>query len=240
MSANTRAVKGGRIFRSDGTIANEADGINDDGSRNVKLTGRNVTDGTGTLTATFEKDANGDGVLRTVDAAPFAYDPILEANKVIVLGDRKLFCETIKKENVLADKDDSSYPDYNNSDIIQIKPPAGKIWEMKHFSFNVNKPNGATLGEHQISIRYGSEASIATVLSAKATYLGSLEISSGVITVANDTRVPNDIIAQKLAMQNLYATYNYPIYIKYQNRTDVQQSNARNYYYAVIERNELP
>ena len=39
MSANTRAVKGGRIFRSDGTIANEADGINDDGSRNVKLTG---------------------------------------------------------------------------------------------------------------------------------------------------------------------------------------------------------
>ena len=45
MSANTRAVKGGRIFRSDGTIANEADGINDDGSRNVKLTGSNMQNG---------------------------------------------------------------------------------------------------------------------------------------------------------------------------------------------------
>lgn len=185
-------------------------------------------------------DPEGNDALRTIDAAPWAYDPILEANKVISLGDRKLVVVSVKKENTLADKDDSSYPDYNNSDIIPIEPPAGKIWEIKHFSFNVPKPPNAILGDHQIFIRYGTDASIATVLSAKATYLGGLEISSGVITNANDTQVPNDILAQKLAMQNLYATYANPIYIKYQNRTDVQQTQTRNYYYAVIERNELP
>jgi hypothetical protein len=186
-----------------------------------------------------EKDDQGNAVLRIIDSAPWAYDPILEANKVISLGDRKLVVVSVKKENVLANKDDSSYPDYNNSDIIPIKPPAGKIWEMKHFSFNVSKPNDATLGSHQIFIRYGSDASIATVLSAKATYLGGLIIESGIITSANSAQVPNDTLSQKLAVQSLYATYDHPIYIKYQNQTDVQQSNARNYYYAVIERAEL-
>lgn len=189
---------------------------------------------------TVEKDEQGNAVLRIIDSAPWGYDPILDARKVISLGDRKLVVVSVKKENTLANKDDSSYPDYNNSDILEIKPPAGKIWEMKHFSFNTVKPSAAALGDHQIFIRYGTNAAIATVLSAKATYLGGLEISSGVITNANDTQVPNDILAQKLAMQNLYATYANPIYIKYQNQTDVQQTQTRNYYYVVIERNELP
>lgn len=188
----------------------------------------------------FETDDKGELVLRVVDAAPFAYDPVLEAKKVLVIGDRKLVVEKIMKTNVLANKDDSSYPDYNNTDILEIKPPAGKIWEMKHFSFNVNKPNGATLGRHQIFVRYGSDEAIATVLSAKATYLGGLAIDAGIITNANDTKTPDDALSQKLAMQNLYATYANPIYVKYQNQTDVQQTQTRNYYYVVIERNELP
>jgi len=42
----------------------------------MKLTGSNVTDGEGTLTASYEKDPDGNGVLRTVDAAPVAYDEV--------------------------------------------------------------------------------------------------------------------------------------------------------------------
>jgi hypothetical protein len=36
------AARSGKVIRSDNTIVNEADGINDDGSRNVKLTGSSV------------------------------------------------------------------------------------------------------------------------------------------------------------------------------------------------------
>ena len=36
------AARSGKVIRSDNTIVNEADGINDDGSRRVQLTGRNV------------------------------------------------------------------------------------------------------------------------------------------------------------------------------------------------------
>jgi hypothetical protein len=39
------AARSGKIIRSNNTIVNEADGINDDGSRNVKLTGSIVEQG---------------------------------------------------------------------------------------------------------------------------------------------------------------------------------------------------
>jgi len=48
-------------------------------SGDVTLTGSNVTDGVGILEATFEKDPNGNGVLRIVDAAPAAYDETLDS-----------------------------------------------------------------------------------------------------------------------------------------------------------------
>jgi hypothetical protein len=37
-----KAIRQARLMRENGTFANEADGINDDGSRNVKLMGSNV------------------------------------------------------------------------------------------------------------------------------------------------------------------------------------------------------
>jgi len=66
----------------------------------VQLTGSILAQDSegGSVPLTVEKDDQGNAVLRIIDSAPWAYDPILEANKVIVLGDRKLFCETIKKK----------------------------------------------------------------------------------------------------------------------------------------------
>lgn len=48
----------------------------------VDLIGVNALNHAETLQATFEKDANGDGALRVVDAAPFAYDLTTDSKKV--------------------------------------------------------------------------------------------------------------------------------------------------------------
>ncbi|MEK5060496.1 hypothetical protein BK126_04505 [Paenibacillus sp. FSL H7-0326] len=38
------ATRTGEMYKSDGTIVNEADGINNDGSQNIRMRGVNVTD----------------------------------------------------------------------------------------------------------------------------------------------------------------------------------------------------
>ena len=53
--------------------------------------------------ASLEKDPDGNFVLRMYDAAPHAFDPALEAKRVIVLGDRNIVPGNITNTDALAD-----------------------------------------------------------------------------------------------------------------------------------------
>ena len=51
----------------------------------VSINGSNATVGTGTLSASFEEDPNGEGVLRTTDVAPYENnDTLLQGIKTII------------------------------------------------------------------------------------------------------------------------------------------------------------
>lgn len=90
---NDQYVPGsGKQLRSDNTIVNSADGINDDGSRNVKLMGSNVSKGRmeteGTPNTYYEKLLNSMTIAAGVEKAIMV--PISGFSKIFVsaLGDK--------------------------------------------------------------------------------------------------------------------------------------------------------
>lgn len=67
----------------------------------VELTGANVVDDKERLSASFEKDDNGKGALRVIDAAPFAYDPTEDKLKVITNNKNKITKEVIVPRRII-------------------------------------------------------------------------------------------------------------------------------------------
>lgn len=61
----------------------------------VKLDGKNINDGSDVTGVSYEVDDKGYPVLRTVDAAPFAYNPVEDRFKVEVFGSKVIFTGTM-------------------------------------------------------------------------------------------------------------------------------------------------
>ena len=123
----------------------------------MRIGGRSLDDNT-TKSFTMEIDDNGDAAVRMVDAAPYAYDPLTDSKKVLVLGSKKLKTILIEKTETLLDKTNNTYPGFRNSDRTTLQPPAGKLWELQHLYFHTTKITGATEGEHQFIVRYGLDS----------------------------------------------------------------------------------
>ena len=207
----------------------------------MRIGGRSLDDNT-TKSFTMEIDDNGDAAVRMVDAAPHAYDPLTDSKKVLVLGSKKLKTTLLNKTETLLDSTHGTYPNYLNADRIELRPPAGKLWELQHFYFFTGKLTDATEGSHQFLIRYGYDSTAGDVMLYTQLHTGSFNVKGG-INLSGGTGVtsfPDTAIAQLTAMRGMLVSNSCPIYIRYENKSNGTQTNSRIYYYVVVETDELP
>ena len=85
------------------------------------ITGKDGAPGDQINEVSFQVDDNGYPVLRIIDAAPFGYDPVLNARRTAVVAQRKVVR--------LSGPHTETVP-VSGSFTLEIKPPAGKIWKI--------------------------------------------------------------------------------------------------------------
>lgn len=197
---------------------------------NGGISGANVSDGSHVDGVSYELDENSYPVLRVVDAAPFAYDPALQVIKTTVLAQRKVVKEKLTKSDEVAP---------NGTQTIEIKPPIGKVWRIENISFNMPAPVGATSGTHQISFYYGEDVFYCNVLQGSTAFNKVLSYIYGAFASTVDAKTPEDVTLQTNALKGLYVTSLVPLYVKYQNKTDVSHNAARHFYVVYTEEDSL-
>jgi len=106
-----------------------------------------------------------------------------------------------------------------------IRPPDGFIYELLNFRVQIPPPTGATTGFHDASLFPESEFILA--LFGQSNNTTPIEIFSNTIETANRDQTPSTEAAQTQTIRGLRASPSTGFKIRYQNRTDVDQTNQR-------------
>ena len=172
-----------------------------------------------------ETDPDGNKILKVVDAAPFAYDPAIEAIKTSVVASRKvknINLATTTKETVAYYGKMVDGEKLDGKLSFELRPPIEKIWRISFMALNVNPgtaPEGTT-GNHQFTVRYAANDTAHNVLSGTTSYDKALSYVCGCWADTVDTQSPIDKTMQYLIIKDLNITHNSPLYVAYQNRTN--------------------
>lgn len=200
-----------------------------DGSQKVQLSGTNASvtiDGTDYEVA-YEIGPDGKAYPKTVDGAPYAYDPATGSLKTISVGVTKAVKNVSSTSNIIV-----APP--NGSQTIEIVPPSNKLWKVLYFGFRALKIDSATTGTHQFIVRYGKNESFFNLLRGETAYNKELNYEGWAFTTT-DTQIPATADLQKRAFDNLYISEDVPLYVVYQNRTDANTNGIRRLHLLVLE-----
>jgi len=130
-----------------------------------------------------------------------------------------------RKKIVYVDASSSTTVTAGSLETITIQPPQGKIWKVIQFYFKVSAPAGATSGNQYAGIT-NNQFSLFEQPYASTTYSGTIEIR----------HYPHEYNLLKPSIsveefghfiERLKGSYDYPLAVKYQNATDVNQTNTR-------------
>lgn len=191
----------------------------------MRLAGREPSTGTAKA-LTVALDTNGDGVLRIVDAAPFAYDPSLDARKIAVIGaDYGTKIISISTPGTV---------NASGNETITIVPPAGREWILRNLSFLYPAPIGASSGNHTVFVRYGLPLASTTLLyvTTGSNTPVSLPFSYGDIQT---TLSPNNVTLVRDNLTGLRISNACPLFLRYENATNANNTLARGYNLVVTE-----
>lgn len=180
---------------------------------------------------TVEIDSDGNGVLRTVDAAPFAYDPVNDAKNVNIKAQHRM----IKKDI----RDSTPVTASGGSRTTTIIPPAGKVWNLKYLAVICPTISGATSGIHQITVRYGWNSSHNNLIYGASNFDKAVEYMNNIFAAGVTTKTPSNELLQKGNLQDLVISADVPLYVVYENKTNADQTGQCFVYYVVSEEDEL-
>ena len=171
-------------------------------------------------------DGSGEYVLRIVDAAPFAYDAVTGALKIEIVADSY---GTDHKGVNIAESVAAS-----GSHVVTIVPPAGREWELLVLGVSYAAPAGATSGVHTLFVRYGEQVAGSTLFTLSSPYSAALLIYSGFGTVTG-TLNPTDKNQIISMLRGIRISNDAPLYLRYENATDVANAGVKGYWYVVRE-----
>lgn len=178
-----------------------------------------------------ETDANGNGVLRVVDAAPFAYNPLSDALKTMsTLKVKRL--EPLADAEVIAAGGKKVYS--------LIAPNNRTIIRPVFIQFNIPAISGATTGTHQVVLRYANQSTSfpSGILRGQSTFDKAVRFMYGGFTSSVTTKEPSDPASQIQIMQflrGLLITDLVNLHLVYENNTDAPTSAARDIYIVYTE-----
>ena len=200
------------------------------GSGGGGITGKDVETGDYINEVSFEVDDNGHPVLRVIDAAPFGYDPVLNATRTAAVAQRKV----VK----LSGSHTETVP-VSGSFVLEIKPPAGKIWKIENLFFRYPAVSGATSGKHQVTVRQGENYSVLDILRGVTAFDKRLDFVYGSFSDSVDTKTPVSEDSQHRAIKGLHVSEEIPIYVVYQNQTDAPQTDSLEFHVFCTEEESL-
>lgn len=176
----------------------------------VQLSGRNAADDA-TLALSATTDDEGKGVLRIVDAAPFAYDAGSERLKV--QSQRVLEMQVLDNTlNVAA----------AGSHTVTVTPPAGEIWRVKMLGMNTPAPSGAASGTHKVELYSGISANVNEYMMFQAisNYADNVRLRMNTAFTATSAVTPTDQAVQIAVLTSIVISEDIPLQIKYTNSTN--------------------
>jgi hypothetical protein len=186
-----------------------------------------IVDGSGGGSGvSYETDDEGKLVLRVVDAAPFAYDPVTDSKRVSLVAKEKV--KFIKFEG-------TSSVDDGEDEIIKVIPPPNKVWEVVSLFFRVPPVTNASQGTNRLIIRQGVTASLCSLLRGETAYSKFIEYSYGRFTSSVDTQLPEFAQMQNDLIKGVKISNEVPLHFIYQNRTNATQTDNRIFYLVVSE-----
>lgn len=180
----------------------------------------------------YETDPDGNKILKVVDAAPFAYDPSLEALKTVPIATSKIGYTKIGYTSQVFEK--------NKSVAFELRPPVGKVWRIKMATFNIDiSANTPASGTHTITVRYYTNDMFHNVLTGTANFDKKISYSCGEFAEYMTSISPTDKVNQSNALKDLPISYDYPLFVTYQNRTDVVVTCRPYIEFIYTEENEI-
>lgn len=162
-----------------------------------------------------ETDAEGNKILKVVDAAPFGYDPSVDAIKTATVASRKVKYINLGPSTAMTFEANEKYS-------VVLRPPVGKIWRISFMVLNTSPGTAAegTTGNHQFVVRYAANDSTYNILQGQTAYTKTLDYVCGNWSDDVATQKPSDKTTQYLIIRDLNITYDFPLHIIYQNRTN--------------------
>ena len=180
----------------------------------------------------YETDPDGNKILKVVDAAPFAYDPSLEALKTVPIATSKIGNTKLGNTSQVLEK--------TKTTTFELRPPVGKVWRIKMASFIVNiSNNNPTKGEHSLTVRYFMNDMFHNVLVGTASFDKNISYSCGEFADYMTGVFPTDKVNQSNAFKELPISYDTPLFVQYRNLTDIEITVTPNFYFVYTEENEI-
>lgn len=180
----------------------------------------------------YETDPDGNKILKVVDAAPFAYDPSLEALRTVPVATSKIGYTKIGYTSQVLET--------TKSVSFELRPPVGKVWRIKMASFLIDiSANSPTSGTHTITARYYINDMNHNVLTGTANHDKRILYSCGEFAEHMTSVSPTDKANQSNALKDLPISYDFPLFVNYQNRTDVDVTFKPIIVFAYTEEDEI-
>lgn len=122
-----------------------------------------------------------------------------------------------------------------NIDDMEIKPPAGKLWQITNMYLLSAAPPGASGGSHTFTFRPGNPAGNLAALQGGSVFNQNIEWNYSHWDNADHVKKPNTDIAAQRALMNILITADKPLIIRYVNATDAAQTNVRQLELSILE-----
>jgi len=159
-------------------------------------------------------DGNGEHVLRTVDAAPHAYD---ETTDTITVRPKR----SLPAVSALStDADVAAGASYTWT----LTPPAGEVWRIRSIGLNIAAPVGATSGTHLLDIYHtAATTALNQALSINNVFGAGIKILGNTPMVKAGS-IPSSEEAFRGAIVGLACSNSSPLVLVYTNLTNAAQT----------------
>ena len=118
--------------------------------------------------------------------------------------------------------------------ILTITPPNGVIWRLKMLTFFIAAPSGASTGKHSAAFRYAGNTAYYENIFLRSNFGSFIGLRKNITEVADDVQTPSDDVVLRENIKEMSLDADNPLYVTYDNGTDVNQTNAI-YLYIVAE-----
>jgi hypothetical protein len=112
-----------------------------------------------------------------------------------------------------------------DNEETDIDAPSGTLIDVSNFEFVVEPPSGASSGTHRILIRGPSRNNL--YILAESNFDTRIQVVTNTISTADTSRLPGTAAAQQANILALAMDDTNSINLRYDNSTDVDQTNER-------------